>query len=713
MNNKIEILSPAGSMESLIAAVRSGADAVYLGAKEFSARASAHNFDMSQMKEAIDYCHIRGVKAYLTINTLMFDSELEKAVNLAAQAYSLGIDAVIVQDTGLAMLLRKHLPDLRLHGSTQMSIHTPSGAKALYEMGFSRVVLSRELSLSEIEEIRNACPIELEVFVHGALCMSVSGQCYFSAMLGSRSGNRGMCAQPCRLPFKVQGGSDHALSLKDNSLIEYLDKLQSLGVASAKIEGRMKRPEYVSAATSACQQMRDKGFVTEETSRYLNNVFSRSGFTDGYLCGKRSGDMFGHRRKEDVTAGSEKLLCEIRNSYKDETQRVDIEFEFTACVGDYPVLIVSDGEHTIETAGDILCEEAQKVALSEEKATALLQKCGGTPYKPNNIICNIGDNVSLPVSKINELRRLSLQKLSEARTFTGRSEYKELIPPGFHQETIPPLGKGGYAKSAEKITITLDKYNVPVAPIKRRARFTDTDIPEEFRDSDLLFVPLFSRTEDIKNLIDRGFPIAVETPRGMFGREENIKKALIKAKEAGVTHALASNIGAVYLAKELGFTVHGGFGLNFTNTAALMWAESMGIADTELSFELTKEQIDALGASIPRGIISYGYLPLMLTRACPGYTVKSGCKNCTKDKILQDRMNKKFIFTCDGNCTEVLNCVPLLIPDKINTFLKLQFHVFRYTVENSVEKVENIISFSSVNQNSAEFTRGLYYRGVK
>lgn len=688
MKNKIEILSPAGSMESLIAAVRSGADAVYLGAKEFSARASAHNFDNTQMKEAIDYCHIRGVKAYLTINTLMFDKELEKAVNLAAQAYSMGIDAVIVQDTGLAMLLRKNLPNLRLHGSTQMSIHTPSGAKALYEMGFSRVVLSRELSLKEIEEIRNACPIELEVFVHGALCMSVSGQCYFSAMLGSRSGNRGMCAQPCRLPFKVQGGSDYALSLKDNSLIEYLLKLQSLGVASAKIEGRMKRPEYVSAATSACQQMRDLGFVTEETSRYLSNVFSRSGFTDGYICGKRNGNMFGHRRKEDVTAGSEKLLSEIRNSYKDEAQRVEIDFDFSASVGTYPVLKVSDGENTIEVTGDILCEEAQKVALSEEKATALLQKCGGTPYKPVNIILNIGDNVSMPVSKINELRRLSLEKLSRARAFTGRPEF-------------------------EPIEISLDEYNVPDTPIKERARFTDTDIPDEFRDFDLLFIPLFSKGEDIKNLIDRGFSVAVEIPRGMFGREENIRKALARAKEAGVTHALASNIGAVYLAKELEFTVHGGFGLNFTNTAALMWAESMGIEDTELSFELTKEQIDSLGASIKRGIISYGYLPLMLTRSCPGYTTQSGCKNCKKDKVLQDRMNKKFIFTCDGNCTEVLNCVPLLIPDKINTFLKLQFHVFRYTVENSVEKVENIMVFPSDNQNSTDFTRGLYYRGVK
>lgn len=689
MQNKIEILAPAGSMESLVAAVRSGADAVYMGAKDFSARASAQNFDICEMKEAIDYCHIRGVKAYLTVNTLMFDEELAKALNLVADAYAIGIDAVIVQDIGLAMLIKKHLPDLRLHGSTQMSIHTPSGAKALYEMGFSRVVLSRELSLKEIAEIKNSCPIELEVFVHGALCMSVSGQCYFSAMLGSRSGNRGMCAQPCRLPFKAEGGSDHALSLKDNSLIEYIDELQKLGVASAKIEGRMKRPEYVAAATSACKEKRDTGYVSDSTDRYLKNVFSRTGFTDGYLKGVRNSSMFGHRRKEDVTAGSEKLLAEIRNTYKDEASRVAVTFEFTAMVGEYPCLTVSDGKNTSTAISETVCEEARNVALDADKAVSLLQKCGGTPYYTQKTICHIGEVVSLPVSKINQLRRDALQKLSEKRAFVNR-------------------------KNPKIITPVLEPYNCKYEGFpKNRARFTDTDIPDYFRDFDLVFIPVLSNPEDIQRLLHNGFNVGVEIPRGMFGREETLKKALKKVKALGITHVLASNIGAVYMAKELNLTVHGGFGLNLTNTASLMWAEDMGLSDVELSFELTKEQIDSLGASIPRGIISYGYLPLMLTRCCPGLTSKPACKGCTKNKTLQDRMNKKFIFTCDGNCTEILNCVPLLIPDKINTFLKLYFHTFRFTVENSVEKVENIIDFSSENQNFGNFTRGLYYRGVK
>lgn len=241
--NKCEVLAPAGSMESVIAAAKSGADAIYIGAKDFSARASAENFTIDEIKEVTSYCRERGILVYLTLNTLIFDSEMESALNLCREAYKAGIDAVIVQDLGLASLIKKSMPDLPLHASTQLSVHTPSGAEALKELGFARVVLARELSKAEIKEIADAVDIELEVFVHGALCMSVSGQCYFSAMLGSRSGNRGRCAQPCRLPFKVKGGNGYALSLKDSSLIQYLRELEAMGVKSAKIEGRMKRAE--------------------------------------------------------------------------------------------------------------------------------------------------------------------------------------------------------------------------------------------------------------------------------------------------------------------------------------------------------------------------------------------------------------------------------------------------------------------------------------
>ena len=355
---KIEILAPSGGFDSVVAAVRSGADAVYVGEKAFSARASAHNFDSEGLKQAAAYCHIHGVKIYVTVNTIIFDDEFERLKKALIDAAKADVDALIVQNMGVARLARELVPDMPLHASTQMSVHTPSGAKALYEMGFKRVVLSREMSKQEIAQCAKL-PIETEVFVHGALCMCVSGQCYFSAMLGSRSGNRGYCAQTCRLPFTVSGKrNSHALSLKDNSLISHLDELESIGVTSAKIEGRMKRPEYVAAAVRACREQRDLGFVTDETMNMLRGVFSRTGFTDGYFTGKRGISMFGTRTKDDVLSADKNLLSKIRQSIKDEVQNVEVSGKFTAHIGRLPSFEVSDGVHTVFARGDNACEIA-------------------------------------------------------------------------------------------------------------------------------------------------------------------------------------------------------------------------------------------------------------------------------------------------------------------------------------------------------------------
>lgn len=414
--SRLEVLAPCGSMESVEAAVKSGADAVYLGAKEFSARASAHNFDFEEMEKAVKYCHMCGVKAYLTANTVIFDKECERALNTVINAYNAGIDGVIVQDFGLVSLIKRYVPELPLHGSTQMSVHSPSGAKFLEELGFKRVVLSRELSMEEIKEIRKATSIELEVFVHGALCMCVSGQCYFSAMLGSRSGNRGACAQPCRLPFGVNGKGGYALSLKDNSIIDYLSELEKIGVNSAKIEGRMKRPEYVASAVRACRESLDLGFVTEQTRKYLTGVFSRSGFTDGYYKDRRGKDMFGIRRHEDVTAVSEKMFSQIRNLFKEQPKRVGLSGDFSLFSGEYPVLKVSDGKNTVSVKGEALGEIPIKAAVTEEKVKQQLEKTGGTPYFFKEINFQIAENVTIPLSVINNMRRNALDELSKIRS---------------------------------------------------------------------------------------------------------------------------------------------------------------------------------------------------------------------------------------------------------------------------------------------------------
>lgn len=685
---RIEILAPAGGYDSLVAAVRSGADAVYLGEKSFSARTSAKNFDDVELKKAVAYCHIHGVKVYVTINTLIFDDEFEQLKSAIVSAANADADALIVQNQGVARLARKIAPKLPLHASTQMSVHTASGVRALYEMGFKRVVLSREMSKEEIRKCAEI-PVELEVFVHGALCMSVSGQCYFSAMLGGRSGNRGACAQTCRLPFAVGKNKDgYALSLKDNSLINHIGELEEIGVTSAKIEGRMKRPEYVSAAVKACREQRDFGFVSDETAQTLRGVFSRTGFTDGYFTGKLGKEMFGTRTKSDVISADEKLFSSIRQTYKDEIQNVLISGKFTARLGENPVLEITDGEHTVTKKSDLLCEKAIKTPLDSERCKSQLSKTGGTAYKFEKLETCIDNDISLPLSALNSLRREVLAELDEKRSKV-------------HSYTI--------------INVEIFKDIQPFECKKRavRARTAGTKIGKGFKECEIVFVPLFSDIREIERLKNEDFKIGVEIPRGMFGREKQIETALNNVKAVGINDVLCHNIGALYQAKALGMTLHGGFGLNLVNTYDLLWAQEYGLKSVELSFELTFERINRLGGTIDRGIISYGYLPLMLCRNCPNKSSGIDCKTCKNQSKMQDRKGKRFYLKCDGCCTEVLNCVPLFIADEEISKLSTSFNILRFTVENYVENVENIKDFNGFSMLKDKFTRGLYKRGVE
>lgn len=434
-----EILAPAGSMESLTAAVRCGADAVYIGAKRYSARASAQNFDKQELEKAVYYCHARGVKVYLALNTLLTDDEMDDAAETVKEACSLPVDAVIVQDIGLASFIRSACPSLRLHGSTQMSIHTPQGAKELYRQGFSRVVLARELSKEEIAEIAESCPIELEVFVHGALCMSVSGQCYFSSLLGGRSGNRGQCAQPCRLPFSVQGGTGHDLSLKDLSLLHHLGELRGLGVHSFKIEGRMKRPEYVAASVAAAKKAVSLGFLPYEDSKLLEQVFSRSGFTDGYYGEQLGRKMFGTRTKEDVAGAQPALLSQIRAQYKDEKQRIPVSFALQIKEGRPARLTARDLESHEACAEGALPQAALNAPLDASKCVVQLEKTGGTPFVCRDVRCDIDEGLSLPLSQINGMRREALKSWSSRAHCAARSILRIQRPP--YPNTAP--GKGG------------------------------------------------------------------------------------------------------------------------------------------------------------------------------------------------------------------------------------------------------------------------------
>lgn len=407
-NNRPEILAPAGNADMLRAAVCAGADAVYLGLLHFNARRSAGNFSAAALCEAAAFCHARNVKVYVTLNTTLYPAELpglEQAVRDVAAA---GADALIVQDLAVAQLAKRVAPGLALHGSTQMSVHSLAGALQLRDMGFSRVILSRELTLEEIRHIAAECGIEVECFVHGALCMSVSGQCYMSAFLGGRSGNRGACAGPCRLPFSAgQPGACH-LSLKDMSHIAHLPAMAQAGVASAKIEGRLRTPEYVAAAVNACVQARDGQAYDKEL---LQNVFSRSGFTDGYFIGRRDGQMFGVRTAEDAAAARQ-AIPRLRELFRRERSSVPVHLRLTLEEDGARLTVRDEDGHVVEKKGNIPPVPAQKDPA--EAYRRALEKTGGTPfYAAEMELENAGAFV--PAGEVNGLRRDALEQLLQMR----------------------------------------------------------------------------------------------------------------------------------------------------------------------------------------------------------------------------------------------------------------------------------------------------------
>lgn len=661
-----EILAPAGSMESLIAGVRSGANAVYLGGKLFNARRNAGNFYNDELKSAVEYCHKRGVKVYLTLNILVNDNEFEELYSTVSYALGIGIDAFIVQDIGAIKFIKEHFEQAKLHGSTQMSIMTPYGAQYAKKMGLSRIVLPREMNADEIEEMHNSTDLELELFVHGALCMSVSGQCYLSSMLGSRSGNRGLCAQPCRLPFTpTDNKKECALSLKDLSLIEHLKELD--GITSLKIEGRMKRPEYVSAAVTAVKKAID-GTYDESDSFLLRSVFSRSGFTDGYFTKKTGKTMFGTRQKEDVLSAKD-VLKEISHNYDNENPLIEMDMHFT-CKKDLPcrLSVHALGKNT-EVEGDIP-EMAINKPMTEESVIQRLSKLGGTQFYAGNITAELDEGLILPASKLNELRRKAVEKITEL--------------PAISVKCRPYIKEEPKRKTNGVSFLT--------ASFKNAEQIPDTHPFEH------IFIPPNSTLEDF---VDNRAGVVL--PRGLFSIEGELKKRLEKLKKAGVTKALCGNIGTYALAKEMGFEVWGDFGLNIYNTYS-----AQQIDHPILSFELTLEQANNIDAE-NTGIIAYGRLPLMLTRNCP---IKSsiGCYECSGK--LTDRKGYEFPIVCsEYPCVEMLNCIPLYMLDRMNE-IKTDFAHFYFSTETKSE-VERITElYQSGEKPDFKYTRGLYQRGT-
>lgn len=686
-----EILAPAGSFDSLIAAVQCGADAVYLGGKGMNARRSAGNFDAEELRRAVEYCHLRDVKVYQTINIVMFQHETDEAIDTIRQAAEAGVDAVLTQDLAIARMVRECAPSLPIHASTQMSIHNIEGVRLCEELGFSRAVLARELTAGEIAAICAATPLEIEVFVHGALCMSVSGQCYLSSMIGGRSGNRGLCAQPCRLPFSADGGGEYALSLKDLSLADRIGELTRMGVASLKIEGRMKRPEYVAAAVTAVRRAREGEPVDFET---LRSVFSRSGFTKGYFDGKIDREMFGRRQKEDVTSAAG-VLGELEKLYAKENPLVPVTMEFTAGAGEAVALTVRDRDgHAVTVTGEAPLL-AEKKPTDADRARQNLAKTGGTPYYAEVIDCTIGPGLLVPASALNALRREALEELTARRS---------AVEPHPFTDRVPRLADAPADRRKPKL-----RARVSAGQLTRRlAGYCD-----EFQ------VPL----EEAEDVLASGFvqpdQVIVEIPRILFDGAPKALELLRRAGELGVRRAWCGNLGAVTLAREAGLLPEGGYSLNVTNAYALRECARLGLGACELSFELDLGEARRLDGGLAKGILAYGYLPLMALRNCPIQAAK-GCRACRGYESLIDRKGVAFTVDCgahDGRRREVsdlYNSVPLWLADRPEELRGFDFITLYFTRETPevCERVAAAYAGEPGAYQPEARTRGLYYREV-
>ena len=689
--SKIEILAPVGNEEMLRAAVFSGADAVYLGFSGFNARTSADNFNADTLKDAVAFCHARGVAVHVALNTTVYGGELpalEQAIRAVAAS---GADAVICQDLAVATLIGKIAPQLPRHGSTQMSVHSLQGALELKELGFTRVVLARELSMPEVEHITKHCGIETECFVHGALCMCVSGQCYMSAFLGGRSGNRGSCAGPCRLPFEANAlpegkpGRLHHLSLKDNSVIDKLDKLQALGVASAKIEGRLRTPEYVAAAVSACLAGREGRAYDRDL---LKNAFSRSGFTSGYLDGKIDGTMFGVRSEADAEQ-TKKTLPMLRELYRRERSRVPVKMKLEIEEGGEKLTVTDADGSKAFAYGDAEPQPARTDPT--ESLHRSLAKTGGTPFavEDQDIAVEMdGGPWFIPGSAVNELRREALDALLKKREVLRPWPTTEEHVPALPLRTLPPHRtlRARFESWEQVPERALDGIEYLILPIAQADR-----VPREWRAKTLL-----------------------ELPRVMFGKlEEDTARRIAATQDSGFAGYEVSNIAHLRLCR--GLPMSGSFVLNITNQLAAQFYADNGLGSMLILPEAKDSDISTIapthnGRPVPTGVLVYGHMPLMITRACPLQNIHN-CAHCDKTGVLTDRKAKKFPVRCGLGVRTIYNPVPIYMGDKPGA-LTVDYGVAYFTLESREEAAKILEMIRTHAPFEGDFTRGLYFKGT-
>ena len=694
----MELLAPAGSMEALRAAVCNGADAVYLGADTFNARMNARNFSAADLQEAVVYCHVRGVKVHLTLNTLVLDREMPRAAELIRLAASCGVDAFIVQDLGVVSLCRQLAPDVPIHASTQMSIHSLEGVLEAAALGCSRVVLARELPAEEIAHICKKSPVEIEVFVHGALCMCYSGQCYLSSVIGRRSGNRGQCAQPCRLPYGYGRfeSTRYPLSLKDNCLAGELDELRRMGIASIKIEGRMKRPEYVAIVTRAYRTVLNGGKLMPSDLQELETAFSRQGFTDGYFRGQTGSDMFGRRQEGEDTAD---LFASARATYEQgEPQRIGVRFYAMIRRGEPAQLAVEDPDGNLCRTRGPVPEQAVYRSLTPQDLEQQLKKTGGTPYLCTAVRSSLDPDLMLPASAINAMRRDVIAELTAKR---GRA-----APARLNAYDEPPRYDG--IAGEPQLTIA----------VRTAGQITSRMLSMK---PTVLYVPLSELAEhpDLPQRVSVETQLAAILPRVIWSGElAPVARQLRTVYEMGVRQVLAGNLGQLHIARAAGFAVRGDFGLNIVNSRAMRYLREQGLDSQLLSFELTLPQIRDISKAVPAELLIYGRLPLMLMENCVMKNRTGICACQTGTVRLVDRVGEEFPIVKDpGTCRNVLlNGKKLYLLDKKDALRGMGLWALRlqFTTENPGEIDKVLMDYQGrAVFDAGSYTRGLYSRGVE
>lgn len=772
---KVELLVPAGGYEQFIAAVENGADAVYLGASAFNARSFANNFSDEELKQAIEYAHIRNVKVYITLNILVNDEEVKEAVELAKKLYLIGADAFIVQDIGLIKVLKEAIPKIEIHVSTQASVYSIDGIKALDELDVSRVVLARELSLKEIKNVCDNTDKEIEVFIHGAMCICYSGQCRFSSLVGERSGNRGKCAQPCRLPYTLcindkEYVKNYTLSPKDLCALYVLPELIKSGVASLKIEGRMKSPEYVACVTQIYRKYIDifysneKYEVKEGDIKELAQVFNRGNFSDGYFTKRLGKEFIARERSKNWGTYLGKVL-----KHNNKTGMVEVKLSNDVAMGDIieiltdgltsgTVTYISNGKEQIKRAeinqkviigdfyGDIKVGQDIYKISSREQNKRLQETFDGKYHRKIAIFAKIdievGSTVDLVITEGNNSVKVESDFVVENAINRETSKEDVLISlsklgdtPFLLEQYEINIGEGSYVplkilnELRRNAVLQLEEKKKEVNVSKNFNAITEINVNKSKKEK-----KISAYLYNTENLSGLGNVNRVYVPINEYlTKREEIENKLVGIEvipylnsiTKNVTYnqklesILIGNIEHINIFKNLAKNIYGDYSLNAFNSYTCLEYEKMGLKGLNLSFELNLEQINAIKSDIELEVTVYGNLPLMISEHCPiGSEIagKINCDLCQKAKYsLKDRTGAIFpIITDRQNCRSIiLNSKKLILPDAIEKIESADYLRVYFFDETTNERI-NIIKTIKENKkiSCVKYTAGHFYRGV-